>query len=55
MVEVAHTHKFEMLKVDKAVKTPATCTDNTVYYYSCQCDELDTEETFGKVMDGFGT
>lgn len=46
MVEVAHTHKFEMLKVDKAVKTPATCTDNTVYYYSCQCGELDTEETF---------
>ena len=45
-VEVAHTHKFEMLKVDKAVKTPATCTDNTVYYYSCQCGELNTEETF---------
>ena len=45
-VDVAHTHKFEMLKVDKAVKTSATCTDNTVYYYSCQCGELNTEETF---------
>lgn len=44
-VQVAHTHRYTEQKIDKALKDPATCTENAVYYKSCSCGEL-SEETF---------
>ena len=35
-----HTHQFtEKNKADIYLKSPATCTEPSIYYYSCSCSE----------------
>ena len=39
------SHKYDKLNaVEAAIKTPASCTEAAVYYYSCVCGEVDKSE-----------
>ncbi len=39
-----HKHRFDkQLATDTDLKTPATCTESAVYYYSCRCGQPGTE------------
>lgn len=40
--EVAHTYD-QQVKSQQTLKTPATCAEDAVYYYSCICGQLGTE------------
>ena len=42
-----HTHTYNQETVKpEALKTPADCTSNAVYFKSCSCGEISTTETF---------
>ena len=42
-----HTHTYNQETVKpEALKTPADCTHNAVYFKSCSCGEISTTETF---------
>ncbi len=37
---ISHTHVFNIKNIDsKYLKSPATCTQKAIYYYSCKCGE----------------
>lgn len=40
--EIAHTYD-QQVKSQQTLKTPATCAEDAVYYYSCICGQLGTE------------
>ena len=45
--EIPHTHIFDQeIQKPEALKTAADCTHDAVYYKSCVCGEISTEETF---------
>ena len=42
-----HVHAFTVqTKNDKTLKTPADCTNDAVYYLSCECGEISKTDTF---------
>jgi thiol-disulfide isomerase/thioredoxin len=53
-----HTHQFtEKNKADIYLKSPATCTEPSIYYYSCSCSERGIDafvdgEALGHVFSG---
>ena len=42
-----HVHAYtQQVQKPEALKTPADCTNNAVYYLSCKCGEISTSDTF---------
>ena len=42
-----HVHAYtQQVQKSEALKTPADCTNNAVYYLSCKCGEISTSDTF---------
>ena len=42
-----HVHAYtQQVQKPEALKTPADCTNNAVYYLSCECGKISTSDTF---------
>ena len=50
-----HTHTYNQETVKpEALKTPAGCTNNAVYFKSCSCDAISTTDTFVAMNTALG-
>ena len=46
-----HTHEYMQVAGERFLKSPATCTESAVYYYSCKCGEKAAETfTYGSPL-----